>query len=286
MARAEASIPSVDLGALTRARRRTTLLRAALALLLLALLALAVLAARELQAPAQSVIPQGRSGVIVLDLSRSIGSGPARNVRKALERLDSPEQRVGLVVFSDTAYELLPPGSPGNELKAIIRFFTPLRGRVTGQGEPVLPPSPWDESFRAGTQISVGLEAGWQALRREHIRDGALVLISDLATQPDDLRRLVPLLTQMRRKNVPLKILALNPSRMDRTLFARIVGTNAFVEEPPRLGLGGALRGVEAALRKPLPWALMVASFALLFALALNELLCGRLVLPARRAAA
>jgi hypothetical protein len=257
-----------------------------LALALLAFLALAVLAARELQAPAQSVIPQGRSGVIVLDLSRSIGFGPARNVRKALERLDSPEQRVGLVVFSDTAYELLPPGSPGNELKPIIRFFTPLRAPVGERREPVLPESPWDESFRAGTQISVGLQVGWRALRREHIRDGALVLISDLATQPDDLRNLVPLLTQMRRKHVPLKILALNPSHMDRTLFARIVGTNAFVEDPPRLGLGGALHGVESALEEPLPWALMAAALALLLALAANELLCGRLVLPARRAAA
>lgn len=285
MSRAEPGIPTSDAGAFRRARNRTALLRAALALALLALLALAVLAARELQAPAQSVLPQGRSGVIVLDLSRSIGTGPAQAARKALERLDSPDQRVGLVVFSDTAYEMLPPGTPGNELKPVIRFFTPIRGRRTRNGDPLMPPSPWDESFRAGTQISVGLEAGWQALRREHIRDGALLLVSDLATQPDDLRRLVPLLTQMRRKNVPLKIIALNPNRMDRTLFARIVGTSAFVEKPPPLGLGGAVRGVEAALRKPLPWALMAASFALLLALGLNEFLCGRLVLPARRAA-
>lgn len=280
MARADAAIASVDAGAFAGARRRTLLLRAALACALAALLAAAVLAARGLQAPAESIVPQGRSGEIVLDLSRSIGVGPAREARRALERLDSADQRFGLVVFSDTAYPLLAPGSPGVELRPILRFFTPLPGRARN-GDPVFPPSPWDDTFRAGTQISTGIAAGEAALRRAHIRNGALLLVSDLADQSDDLQKLVPLVISLERRHVPIRILALDPSASDRNLFARLVGKDAFVSEAPPLGLGGALHGVRTALTKPLPWALVAASLALLAALGLNELLCGRLDLPA-----
>ncbi len=234
-------------------------------------------AAWGLQAPAQSIVPQGRSGVVVLDLSRSIGIGPSREVRKALRRLDSCAERLGLVVFSDTAYELLPPGSPGCELRAIVRFFTPIEGRRDRNGEPVFPENPWTESFRAGTRISTGLWLGWQALKREKIHNGALMLVSDLATEPDDLRGLVPLLIAMRRKHVELKILALNPKPADRTLFERLAGSGAFVQEAQSVGVGGLGRRFEASLTKPLPWALVGASLLLLLALGANELVNGRL---------
>jgi hypothetical protein len=282
MWRSEGAIPSVDAAAFRRARRRTLLLRGALAVAMGALLATAVLAARELQAPAENIIPQGRSGVIVFDLSRSIGAGPAGDARRALLRLDAPDQRFGLVVFSDTAYPLLAPGSPGVELRPILHFFTPIPGRKRN-GDPVFPTSPWDDTFRAGTQISVGLAAGAQALRRARITNGALLLVSDLADQPDDLRKLVPLVLSLQRRHVAIRILALNPRSSDRALFARLVGKDAFVGEAPSLGLGGALHGLRTALTKPLPWSLVGLSLALLLALGLNELLCGRLTVEAAR---
>jgi len=283
--RPELPIPSVDAGSFEPARVRTGAIRAALGLACLGLLAFAVYVALGLEAPAGTVIPQGRSGVIVLDLSRSIGTVPGLLVRRALTRLNSPEQRVGLVVFSDTAYELLPPGTPGNELNPVIRFFTPVRGRKDRGHQSVLPTSPWDDTFRSGTQISTGLRAGWTALRRDHIHDGTLVLVSDLADEADDVQNLVPLVIQMQKQGIQVKILGLDPTPTDKNLFARLVGNDAFVPEVPASGVNGVVDAFSSALNRPLPWALIGCALALLLALGANELLCGRLELPARGSA-
>jgi hypothetical protein len=235
--------------------------------------------------PPESALPQGRSGVVVVDLSRSIGVKPERMLLRALQRLDSPDGRLGLVIFSDTAYELLPPGTPGSELRPIERFFRPLPGRKTNGGEPVFPVTPWDESFRGGTQISTGIQAGWDALKRDGIRNGALLLVSDLATEPDDIQHVADLGIAMHRANVQVRILGLNPKPGDKALFARIFGGDTFVPEAQPVGVAGLAHRIRARLTAPLPWALVGAALGLLAALAANELLCGRLVLPARRTA-
>src|SRR5712691_6787625 len=211
MARSEAAVPVADVATFARARRRTLALRAGLGLTALALLGLAAWSASGLDVPPESALPQGRSGVVVVDLSRSIGATPEKTLLRALLRLDSPDGRLGLVVFSDIAYELLPPGSPGVELRPMERFFRPIPGRKDESGEPVFPVTPWDESFRGGTRISTGIAAGWNALKREQIRNGAILLVSDLATEPDDIQQVADLGTAMRRENVEVRILGLNP---------------------------------------------------------------------------
>jgi hypothetical protein len=278
----EAAVPSVDAGAFGSARRRTLALRIVLGGGALALLGLAVAQAHGLDAPAETIIPQGRSGVVVLDLSRSIGAGPAQEVRKAIRRLDAPDERLGLVVFSDTGYELLPPGSPGTELQPFERFFVPLPGSAAG-AKAVFPVSPWDESFRGGTRISTGLAAGRRALQRGHIRNGAILLVSDLATEPEDLQNMVSLGIELRRAHVPVRILALAPKQADRELFARIFGADAFVPEASSVGVRGIVDRLRTELTAPLPWHLVLASLALIVLLAANELLCGRLAIPEAR---
>jgi hypothetical protein len=272
------AVPVADLAPFERARRRTLLLRVVLGGAALVLLALAVVVARGLGAPTEGVLPQGRSGVVVLDLSRSIGARPTEEIRKALGRIDSADDRLGLVVFSDTAYELLPPGSPGAELRPIERFFTPVPGTRKSNGDPTFPVSPWDESFRGGTRISTGMRVAWDALRRDGITNGAVLLISDLASEAGDLPSVVALGNAMHAADVPVRILALQPRPADRRLFARIFGAGAFVAEAEPLGEGGGfLHRIRGASSAPLPWALVVAALALLGVLAANELLCGRL---------
>jgi hypothetical protein len=273
------AVPVADFAALASAKRRTLIVRAVLGGGAVGLLVLAVVVAHGLEAPIENVLPQGRSGVVVLDLSRSIGATPAGEVLKALRRLDSPDQRLGLVVFSDTAYELLPAGSPGTELRPIERFFAPIPGRLR-RGKPVFPVSPWDDSFRGGTRISTGLRVGWEMLRREGIRNGAVLLVSDLATEANDLPNVVALGNSMRGAHVPVRILALGPRPSDRRLFERIFGSDAFVPEAEPLGTGGLLHRAGVALTAPLPWTLVFAALALLGVLAANELLNGRLTLP------
>src|SRR3954468_3208233 len=279
--RREPALPLVDAGAFARARRRTLVLRLGLGVVALALLGVAVWSATFANVPAESALPQGRSGVVVVDLSRSIGPQPEHLLLDAFRRLDSPDGRLGLVVFSDLAYELLPPGSPGTELKPFERFFEPT-GRVNAEGDPKYLDTPWDETFRGGTEISTGLSAGWDALKRAGIRNGSILLVSDLATEPADVQKVADLGIALERHNVEVRILGLAPKADDRALFARIFGDNVFLAQAQPVGVAGLAHRVETRLTAPLPWALIGAALLLLAALAANELLCGRLVLPAR----
>ncbi len=65
-------------------------------------------------------------------------------------------------MFSDVAYELLPPNSPAGALLQFLRFFQPER---VVHGTPIFGRSPWDQ-FSGGTRIAAGLKQAHQALRR------------------------------------------------------------------------------------------------------------------------
>jgi hypothetical protein len=282
--RRDNALPVVGADAFARARRRTLFLRVALGIVAFALLGLAAWSATFASVPAESALPQGRSGVVVVDLSRSIGPKPEHLLLDAFKRLDSPDGRLGLVVFSDIAYELLPPGSPGSELKAMERYFEPT-GRVDHEGDPIYPDTPWDETFRGGTRVSTGLAAGWAALKRARIRDGAILLVSDLATEPEDVQKVADLGVAMHRQNVQVRVLGLAPRSTDRAIFARIFGDDVFMGNAQPVGVAGFAHRVAARLTAPLPWTLVGVALLLLGVLAANELLCGRLVLPVRGSA-
>ncbi len=276
--RAHDAIPFTGLDRLRTAARRTMLQRSALGLAAVALLAVAALTARSLELPAHRLVPESRSGVIVLDLSRSINGSRMGEMADLLRRFAVPGQRVGLVVFSDMAYELLPPGSPGTELRPMIGFLTPFRLRPHAK-KLRLPETPWDPHFRAGTRISVGLAAAHQALLRHGRGRGVVMLVSDLSGLPDDLPRVAEEIVALQNDRIPLRIVALRPSAGDRSVFERLAGESAFVP-PSSLGRGG-LRGVaEAALEQPVPGGLVGVTLVLLAVVALNEFWCGRLLGP------
>src|SRR5712691_8156155 len=219
--RAHDAIPFTGLDRLRTAARRTMLQRSALGLAAVALLAVAALTARSLELPAHRLVPESRSGVIVLDLSRSINGSRMGEMADLLRRFAVPGQRVGLVVFSDMAYELLPPGSPGTELRPMIGFLTPFRLRPHAK-KLRLPETPWDPHFRAGTRISVGLAAAHQALLRHGRGRGVVMLVSDLSGLPDDLPRVAEEIVALQNDRIPLRIVALKPSAGDRSVFERL----------------------------------------------------------------
>ena len=74
----------------------------------IALLAAALLLSRDLEALPTSYFATGSGGVVVLDLSSSVDELKAQRVQRVLRSLAETEGRVGLVVFSDTAYEMCP----------------------------------------------------------------------------------------------------------------------------------------------------------------------------------
>jgi hypothetical protein len=252
------AIPASEPGRLQAAGRRTTFLRVGLAAGLALLLAASVLVARQYDVRHAPLVASGSSGVVVLDLSASVFEGGFEaTVRKLVET----DERAGLVVFSDAAYELLPPGSAGREFQALLRFF-----RSTPSG--FLPPNPWDR-FRAGTRISVGLEAAREALLREG-GPGKIILLSDLEVLQDEVQRLVTVFADLRRDGFEVEIIPLAPREEQRRLMELFLGGDAFLPEPVSGEQAIKARG-EGRLTTGIPWWFVLVGLGLVAVLAINE---------------
>lgn len=246
-------------------RLRSDGVRILLALALLGTLALLFLSARSAGAGRAAVFPQGTdTGVVVLDMSASISGPTYARVATTLRGIASANESVGLVMFSDTSYELLPPNSPASALTAFVPFFVPLRYYGT---TPVFGQAPWD-MFMGGTRIATGLIMGEQSLRRAQVKHGALLLVSDL----DDSSADYPLLNQeavrLRRLHIPLRIVPLFASQNNKALFAQLFGDGAFVN--PRAFTHTARRQTQP-IAAPAPWTLLELGFLLVVLLAANE---------------
>ena len=276
------AIPIGDAARLRPAAKRTAIVSAALAVAV-GVSALAVnVAARRDEAPAPSLLPKGSSVVVVLDLSLSIPEVSYTRTRNAMRELAQSEARVGLVVFSDSAYELLPIGSPASELRPVHAYLTPIPGEINDRtGGPLYGPDPWSGGFRGGTRISVALERAREMIRREG-GAGSILLISDLDTAEPDAIPLQQALARLRRDEIPMQIVPLYPLEENRTYFANQVGRDAFTDWNRFFTAGGVARRFEPR-EEGIPLGLAGAGAILLLALALNELRCRRLDLPGVR---
>ncbi len=259
------AIPASEPARLRQVGRRTTKVRAALAVGLALLMAASVLAARQYDVRHAPLVASGSSGVVVLDMSASVFEG---GFEATVRKLVQTDERAGLVVFSDAAYELLPPGSSGREFQPLLRFF---RSSTTG----FLPPNPWDR-FRAGTRISEGLKAGRDALRREGEDGGTLILLSDLEVLPDEIQRLVTVLAELRGEGFDVRIVPLGPRAERRELVEQLLGGKALLPEPVS-GEQAVRAPGEDRLTTGLPWVFLLVGLALVLVMAANERVLARL---------
>lgn len=262
------SIPASDLGPLRHAVRRTAVLRVALAAALVASLALAFLVARGGDARHAPLVPSGTTGMVVLDLSASVYEAAFGSTLRKMARQG---ERAGLVVFSDAAYEVLPPGSPGRELLPFLRFFRPAPNSTTGS----FPPNPWQD-FRAGTRISEGVRVAHESLTRAGATHGSILLVSDLEILPDEVLRLGSEVAGLRRDGIDIRILPVNASDEKRRLVEQMVGRSAFLKEKaqetaPREAPNREALGLAA------PWWFLLAAGLVVCLLAVNERLLARL---------
>jgi hypothetical protein len=288
------AIPLADLRALLEPARRTAVVRWLLAAGLVVVLVVAAILA---QRPASSEITlerAGRSGMVVLDLSASIGS-PRRRMTEPFEYLADTGQEFGLVLFSGSAYEAAPPGTSGAELRGFVRALAPYGHLCVAQERSPCPPrtrrvepdsplaerirreqTPWTESFRGGTTISAGLKLARDALTRHGMKDRGVLLISDLDDSGLDLPALTRELITYRREKIPIYLVALAPFDEDRFFFERMVGREAFVDRAD-LAPGKLVDERERAERAGVPEGLAALAFFLLMLLAVNEHFCARL---------
>jgi hypothetical protein len=271
----EERLPYGELAALRRPRTRAALLRVLLAFGLLAAFLAALAIAFSRDARPQPVLPAGETGMIVLDLSASTGA--KAEVGELLRRLAAANELTGLVVFSDGAYEVLPPGTPGRDLAPMIRFFTPQPGgTVIGD--------PWSSNFAGGTNVIAGIERALASFSRDEIAPGSILLISDLEFVPEQIARFPALLSELRQTSVDVRILPVDAREEQRRFFERVLGRDAFVDVDSARAVAagqGSPRNLFRLAEEGMPWVFVVLVGGLLVLLAANERLCGRLQLPA-----
>jgi hypothetical protein len=272
-------IPVSDASDLRAAARRTRLVRLGLAALVVLVLAAAIAIARDLRTRPNSYFAAGGNNVVVTDLSTSVDPARYRRLARVLRTLVETNQPVGFVVYSDSAYELLPPGTRGEELRAILRYFEPPRGADAPRGRRQqgfgFLESPWSGSFRGGTRISTGLRAAREALARGGVEGGHVLLVSDIDDSPFDLEALTQEVIRYERDGIELRVVPLFPGEDDRRFFAELVGRDKFVVNDE------LLRNTHLEERRTLvgefPLVLTGVLGLLVLLLAVNEHVCGRL---------
>jgi len=269
------TIPIATTATMGPAVRRTLLLRVALGVLLIALVVAAVDTGKSKAAADRGLVPGRVGGMLVLDVSRSIKPESNKTITDVLQQLIASHTRIGLVAFSDIAYELLPPGSPSSELQPLLRYFASVAPKP---GPDPYPPNPWTSEFSGGTQISSGLAVAHAALLRAGQPKGPILLVSDLDTAPDDVPRVALTFNQFRAQGVPFRIVAVAPRADNLSLFKNLAGPGAFTHPVQRAS--GGIGQTEGAQGGHTPWPLIALALCVLAALAANEHWNGRLPVP------
>lgn len=263
------ALPLAEAPSLAPAARLTLAVRALLAAAAVAAAAAFLLASRDPHTRTLVPLPSHGSAIVVLDLSASISSDTFSRIGGTLASLARGGGRLGLVVFSDVAYEALPPGAPAADLQPLVRYFT-LPTQTQPGFAPTFPANPWRASFSAGTRISAGMQLA-HALALGGPRPEPVVLVSDLDDDPSDLPRLASVLAAYRRDAVPVRIVGLNPSPEDVDLFRRLLGPQVPFAEAPTVDQ------VPPHDVTPFPWPLVALAAAVAAALALREAWSPRL---------
>jgi hypothetical protein len=226
-----ATLPLADAPRLRREALRTRALRLALALVVTGATLGAVFAARHPHTTSTPYLPPGTTGVVALDMSASISTDTFQQVGDTLARLAASGGRYGLVVFSSSAYEALPPGTPARELEPLVRYFRVAQ--QPGGYAPTFPTNPWTEWFSAGTRISAGLDLARRLVEQARGSRPWILLVSDLSDDPGDLRRVALSALALRRANIPVRVVALSAQPSDEQLFARLLGARSIRTAPP-----------------------------------------------------
>jgi hypothetical protein len=269
------TVDTPDANRFPAAALRARLLQLVLVGAAIALVVAAATSARDLETRGKGLLPDGSTGVIVVDLSLSIEDDDYNQVRRAFRQLIAEDASIGLVVFSDVAYELLPPGTPASALQPILRLLVPPR-----LGPPV---NPWMQTFRAGTKISTAVELAKGMLERDGVKSGSILLVSDLETAPDDVPVLARTVDGLRQSSIDLRVVALAPSSDARRIFAGFVEEDAVFEAPSS---SAAVPEPETEAQSALPIALLVLAALLFLVLAAHERFGSRLALQGGRRAA
>ena len=256
-------IPLADARAFRRQAILTRIVLSTLAAGAVAAAVLVLLVSRSPHSQTLVRLPTDAKAVVVLDLSASISSDSFSRIGATLRTLSRSGDHVGLVVFSDEAYEALPPGTPAADLAPLVRYFELPKQRSPGFMSS-FPANPWGRTFTGGTKISSGMEVGLEIALAQRPR-AALILISDLDDDPGDLPALAAAAAVARHDGVPIRIVGLNPSPSDITYFRTVFGHSAPIVEAPTFAESASSR------QTAFPWGLVALILVAAVAVAVRE---------------
>jgi hypothetical protein len=263
------AIPLTDAPALRGRARLTWAVRVVLAAVAIGAACAAVVVSRHPHTRTVVALPHDASTIVVLDMSASISTDTYSRIGGTLQTLSRSGARVGLVVFSDIAYDALPTGAPAADLAPLVRYFS-LPPRTQSGAAQMFPPNPWLLTFSAGTHISAGMELAHTMALAEKQRP-AVILVSDLDDDPSDVAPLAAVMAAYARDRIPVRVVGLSPSPQDVSLFQRLLGSGAPIAQAPTLDQ------VPARDATPYPVLLLALALAAAAALALRELWSPRL---------
>jgi hypothetical protein len=230
--------------------------------------------------------------MIVLDLSASVENTTLDRTYAGLSQLAATNGRFGLVIFSDRAYEALPPNTPARELKPIAHFFNALlsttpranRGQGNGRGgdfnarggqfnqgptqfsvAPGYARNPWACCFSFGTEIASGLDLARSIILNSKTKR-SVWLLSDLADDPADKTLLAQTAKSYSSDRIALHVIALAPVKADEQVFDRLLGARgSLIEARPS-------SQVRLSSKHGFPTGLAAAAAIVALLLAANEL--------------
>lgn len=276
-------IPVAGAQDLLQGARRTTVVRSTLGCAAAVLLVAATWLAASRRPDPGPIVRPGFQTMLVLDVSTSIRPQLDRQIETTLTRAIHAGGRLGLIVFSDSAHELLAPGTAAGELEGIVRFYRPLPSNssygptIALRQDRYLRP-PWARTLSNGTKISSGLELARLTLDRDAGGRGAIVLLSDLGDEVGDLAEFAAEAKLIAEQGMQLRIVALSPKPSDlRVTRELLAGGRGTIVEPADPGVASSRRVLPRG--GALSIGILVLGGVLLLLLALNEVLCARLVL-------
>lgn len=264
------AIPLADAPSFAPAAQRTLVIRIVLVAALTAAVVAASLVSRNPHAQTIVSLPSDSTAIIALDLSASISTDTYSRIGATLSSLARSRGRFGLVVFSDQAYEALPPGTAAANLQPLVRYFQLPKKAAPGFA-PTYPTNPWTDSFSAGTKLAAGLTLAHTIAVDHTVRRPVVILISDLDDDPDDRSRLRRILIAYKRDGILLRIVGLNASS------ANIAYIRQYVPKTPVVQAGALAPGPLPRNHTPLPWALVALGALAAVGLAATELWGPRL---------
>ena len=129
--------------------------------------------------------------------------------------------------------------------------------------------NPWWQTFRAGTRISSALDLARGMLVRDRVRNGYVVLVSDLETAPDDVESLTRTVRRFQQDRIDMRIVPLSASSDGLALFEGLLGKKVFAALPAENGQAERVLSVGAT--SPVPTALLLLGGLLFAVLALHS---------------